>query len=174
MEKRNFASVTDVPCTCSFLERSARDPSLPIVYDQESNEYHIEFEARGKVTGTGSLMIYHCPFCGGTAPKSQRDKLFAVIPRDEADRLYELFSNIKTLDEVLQQFGEATFDLPDGDGTERPEKGGKPPAIERFRTLVYSNLSEVADVRVTDYHKDRVHVTLVGKYIGKPQTKGGA
>jgi hypothetical protein len=92
----------------------------------------------------------------------------------EEERLYELFSNIKTIDDALKKFGNPSSDFPTGGGVQKPEKDGEPPTTERFRTLVYSNLSEVADVRVTDYHKDRVHVTLVGKYIGKPQTKGGA
>ncbi len=41
MAKRNYASVTEVACTCGYLEESARDPKLPIKFDAELNEYHI-------------------------------------------------------------------------------------------------------------------------------------
>src|SRR5437868_3163217 len=101
MAKPTDASVTEDRCSCGYLERAADDPTSPIVYDARLNEYHFEYlnPCAGGECGQAkaSLMLYHCPFCGGTAPPSKRDLLFAVIPREEEHRLYKLLGGIKTL-----------------------------------------------------------------------------
>jgi hypothetical protein len=102
MAKPTFASVTEVRCTCGYLEGSANDGSSPIKFDSTLNEYHFEYDTP---KGRGALLIYHCPFCGGTAPESKRDRLFAVISSDEEERLFALSRDVKTVEEALVILG---------------------------------------------------------------------
>ena len=87
MSKPTFASVTEQPCTCGFLERQADDPASPIVFDARLNEYHFEYPspcAGGDCpTAKAEMMIYHCPFCGGAAPVSKRASLFTAFTPEE-------------------------------------------------------------------------------------------
>lgn len=89
---RTFASVTDEDCKCGSLERDANDPDSPIIFDVELNEYQFEYTVGDK--GKAKMTIYHCPFCGGAAPESHRENLFAVIPNEEEARLRELTARI--------------------------------------------------------------------------------
>jgi hypothetical protein len=168
--KPTFASVTEELCTCGYLQHAAEDPNSPIVFDPQLNEYHFEFLSPcsdGTCTGAkATLAIYHCPFCGGAAPESKRDLLFAVIPAEEQRRLYTLLEGIKTLDEAIRVLGPPDEDRPYGVTQTHPEQEGKAPTIQSFRTLEYRHLSGTAEVCIVDYHKDRVHFMLQGKYIG--------
>lgn len=76
MAKPTFHSVTQQPCACSYLENEANDPDSPILFDASTGEFQFSF-------GDAMLILYHCPTCGGVAPKSKRELLFAVIPSDE-------------------------------------------------------------------------------------------
>jgi hypothetical protein len=177
MAKPTFASVTEELCTCGFLQEEADNPSSPIVYDSQLNEYHFEYPSpcadgeRGP--DKAMLMIYHCPFCGGAAPDSKRDLLFAVIPVEEERRLYQLFHGIKTLNDAIQVLGPPDQDNPHGVKQTKPERAGTAPTVAYFRTLWYSRLSTVAEVFVEDYGSDGVHFRLQGKHIAPPAKEGG-
>lgn len=170
--KPTFASVTEDPCKCGYLERAADDPNSPFVFDPELNEYNFEYPSPcgdgGCEGAKASLVIYHCPFCGGAAPASKRELLFAVIPAEEQRRLYSLLEGIKTLEEAIGILGPPDDDSPHGVTETYPEQKGKPPTVQSFRTLTYRQLSETAEVCITDSPTDRVHVMLWGKYIGLP------
>ncbi len=190
MTKPTYASVTQKPCKCGYLQRAADDPSSPIVFDPELNEYNFEYPdpelneysfedpspcGDGAREGTkATLRMYHCPFCGGAAPESKRELLFAVISAKEQRRLYELLDGIKTIDEAIRVLGPPDEDGPHGVTQSHPEREGKAPTVQSFRTLNYRQLSETAEVCIVDYQKDRVHVMLRGKYIGLPRKEGGA
>ena len=163
--KATFASVTEIACSCGYLENAANDPDSPITFDPVTNEFHLECQGAGK---KGALILYHCPFCGGACPKSLRDELFARIPRNEEKRLLDLFAEVGTIEDAIKKFGTPETDLSHGVGHRTPETEDRPPVQEWFRNVVFTNLSQVADIHVTDYHKDRVHVRLQGKYLGKP------
>ncbi len=164
-DRRTFASVTDVPCTCVYLQRAADNPDKPIVFDPLTGEFHFS-------TGSGIMVIYHCPFCGGAAPESKRALLFAVIPSDEQQRLARLLAPVMTVRGALKRLGKPQQDDAAGTRTESPERIGQPPSIEHFRTLVYERLSEVADVRITERSDGAVHWSLNGKYIGSRSSEG--
>jgi hypothetical protein len=171
MAKPTHASVTEEPCICRYLEQAADDPRSPIVYDAELNEYNFEYPSPcGDGTcevGKASLRIYHCPFCGGAAPKSKRELLFAVIPPEEEHRLYKLLGGLKTLDEVIQVLGPPDDDNPHGLTKEQPEREDIAPTVESFRTLRYSGVSGAADVYFTGSRTGGVHFWLQGKYLGR-------
>jgi hypothetical protein len=165
MPKPTPQSVTDVECTCGYLQRASDRPELPIVYDETTNEFHFTWASDGGGE-PNALVIYHCPFCGGTAPESKRATLFAVVSDAEGKRLNELLGEIKTLDDAIEKLGPADRDSPTGAAIEVPEKDGSPPSRRYFRTLTYTNLSDTADVQLAVYFGDRVQITFVGKYRG--------
>jgi hypothetical protein len=172
MANPTYASVTERPCTCQYLEHAADDPRSPIVYDRTLKEYNFEYPSPcGDGTcevGKASLRIYHCPFCGGAAPESKRGLLFAVVPPEEEGRLYKLLGSIKTLDRAMQVLGPPDDDNPHGLREEHPEREGSAPTVESFRTLRYFDLSETADVNIAESRTGGVHFWLQGKYLGPP------
>jgi hypothetical protein len=173
MEKPTFASVTVDPCSCGFLERAADDPKLPIRFDPSVGEYNFEFPSPcvGETCpeAKAQLRIYHCPFCGGAAPPSRRETLFARISDEEAARLYRIFHGMRTLEEVIRAVGPPNEDIPRGVTMRKPEKEGNAPRLRSYRTLHYTHISDTADVQVyADPAEGDVHVGLTGKYIGLP------
>lgn len=165
MPKPTHASVTEVPCTCGYLENAAANPDLPIGFDARVNEFFFRYGPVADEIGESKLNIYHCPFCGGTAPESQRDSLFAVVPAQELDRIAELFGGLTSLEEVIARIGSPDHDMPRGRTKTWPEKEGQPPRVEYSRTLIYSDLSEVANVRVSERFAKGIDVVLNGKEI---------
>ena len=103
MSKRNAASVTDLDCTCGYLEESAADPNLPIRFDHDLNEYHIVYIS--PMGGRVASLIHHCPFCGGAAPQSRRGELFADVPEGEGERLRALTGDVDTVEDLIELLG---------------------------------------------------------------------
>jgi hypothetical protein len=152
------------PCTCRFLQREADEPRSPIVFDETLNEYHLTHSNDGP---RGYSMIYHCPFCGGAAPSSKRGSLFADITDEESRRLRALGDELRSVDEVIARLGPPTQDQAGGLTTHSPESDERPAELHSYRVLVYSDLSETADVRFTDFGPARgVRMSLQSKYVG--------
>jgi hypothetical protein len=166
-ERPTHASVTDVACSCDYLQKAADEPRNPIVFDERTNEYHFSYQ-EPECEGPSTLIIYHCPFCGGVAPASKRDLLFAVISYEERERLFELLRPIRTMTDALSALGQPDRDDAAGEVRSRPEKNGQPPTIEYFRTMVYDRLSSVAEVWIIERPDGEVHCYLQGKYVGGP------
>jgi hypothetical protein len=160
-----FASVTEVPCTCNFLQEQAANPDSPFRFDARLNEFLI-VTRKPDGTDNGNYSIYHCPFCGGTTPKSLRGTLFAFVTQDEDQRLRGLIKDAKTADDVIQILGAPDVDRPDGVGSMKPERDGQPPTRKSYRTLEYQRLSETADLTVIDYPNRRIGIMIQGKFIG--------
>jgi hypothetical protein len=151
------------PCTCGWLEGQANEANSPIRFDRSLNEYHIVCE------GERLLCIYHCPFCGGRAPESKRDLMFAHIDHKECTRLTQLTYRLGSVQDVIAELGQ-----PDEDSyasTTTPERDGKPETVEVHRQLVYRQLSAVADLWVLVYPGDCVSTTFQGKYTGLPEDR---
>ncbi len=164
-DRRTRASVTDILCTCGYLERAADDPASPIVFDERTSEYQFTYQESG-LDGPSMLVIYHCPFCGGAAPESQRHLLFAAISPAEKERLIQLVAPIETIQQALDTFGMPQFDTYFVLQELRRDDPNNPPSFQQNRELLYTTLSEVADVRIMEVPNDRVSWTLCGKYIG--------
>ncbi len=130
------------PCQCTFLRHLASDPESNIRYDPRLNEYHI--------VGSHSLtMIYHCPFCGGRAPKSLRSFMFEYLSDTERQRLEHLVSGLDSLEAIQSKLGPPTFDLDPGkphanEATDEREAESDP----FYRILTYEALSDSADLTV--------------------------
>lgn len=166
--KPTHDSVTSKPCVCKYLELSAENPSVPIAFDEQTNEYHYRYEEPGS-SGFSTLVIYHCPFCGGAAPKTKRHLLFHVIPPREVERLTDLIGAVTTLEDVIRKLGRPDVDDPHGVLDSPPEEQGQPPTTQWSRTAQYTRLSDVADVWFTERSDGRAGWQLVGKYRGPQQ-----
>jgi hypothetical protein len=153
------------PCKCGYLDRQANHPDSPIRFDAELNEYH--FIHRTSTRGEAKMMIYHCPFCGGRAPKSRRDQLFHRLTHAERRRLCELTKSMRNIQEVTAAFGEPEIRQSVGMVITTPEKDGKPETTRSYPVLIYTGLSEMADVHVTVYPDDRVGFSFQGKAVKK-------
>jgi hypothetical protein len=161
-EHPTFASVTDTPCKCAYLRRAADDPRQPIVFDKLTGEFHFQYR-ENDASGFSTLIIYHCPFCGGAAPKSKRSLLFHVIPPDEEHRLFALLDGITSIRAAIRKLGKPDDDNPRGISMETPQRGGHAPTKQWFRTLRYEKLSKVANVCVTERADGRASWRLQGK-----------
>jgi hypothetical protein len=134
-------------CKCQWLERAADEPTCPVEFDAELNEYHL---VRGP---KDYMMIYYCPYCGGSAPKSRRDRLFHRLTDIEQHRLVNLTKDMRTLQDVTTAFGEADIKQPVGMVITKPEREGKPETTQSYP--------------VTIYPTDRVGVSFQGKAVKK-------
>src|SRR5258706_6787452 len=106
--KPHGQSVTSKACGCGFLEASAAEPTSVIVYDDRMGEYQLK-----RPDGSGSGPIYHCPFCGGAAPKSKRATFFARVTWAEIARLKKVTAPVKTVQEAIAAFGAPEYDHPE-------------------------------------------------------------
>jgi hypothetical protein len=154
-----------LPCTCSYLQEAADDPENPIVFDKQTEEFQFQYtRGNGVESESGMLLIFHCPFCGGSAPRSIRDLLFARTPNDEVERISELLTPIQTLSDAVRDLGP-----PDSDshGIARGrETDDHPSSVERIRQIGYQSISEVAEVCFQVLPNDSVHWQLFGKPLG--------
>ena len=181
MNKRTHSSVTEQLCECRYLENAANDPESPILFDETTGEYQFQYDEQrrsrlehlsravwGDEGHYATLIIYHCPFCGGAAPESKRHLLFKTISRDEESRLGELLKNIKSIDDAIQQFGQPDFD--GHSGTKMPETENHPSRIEHHRDIRYHGLSDFAAVWITERPDGSAYWRLQGK--PKPAANG--
>lgn len=168
MDEESEFQVNREPCDCGYLERSAADANTPVRYDPELNEYHIIYALPG--SGHGVLMIYYCPMCGGSAPQSRREALFAEIPPEEAERIGVLVDRVANLDDVATVLGVPDEDDPVTlpEGMVWPSNRDSSPELP-VKILGFVSLSQVADVRVSVYVDGRAHATFHAKYIGPRQ-----
>jgi hypothetical protein len=165
-EKRTHASVTQEPCTCGYLHNRAVEPENPIEFDEATNEFQLKY-FDNQDNCPAMLVIYHCPFCGGAAPKSKRNLLFATISRSESLRLAEIVSPIKTIIDAVNTLG-----APDLDGHSTSSSTGgdsTPPSIEYHREIRFHRLSEVANVVITERQDGTVWWRLDGKSLNVPR-----
>ncbi len=156
-------SKTEEYCDCGSLQRAAEEAGVPVEFNKDLNEFHLIHGPEGK----GKLMMRHCFFCGGKAPASLRETLFAKLTSEERFRLVNLTKSLKTVDETIAVLGEPNEDREAGTIITHPERDGKPEETRSYRTLGYRNLSETANVNVTVYPTGEVAFSFSGKYIGK-------
>jgi hypothetical protein len=161
--KRTYASVTEIPCTCGYLDNNAQDPFSSIVFDETTNEYHFEFQHPSGARV--SVVIFHCPFCGGAAPESKRPELFASLSSEEKLRLECTVQEIRTLKDVERTLGKPDiekaifFPTELGSLRDRATVGEREP----IRTLIFTQKSDVANIHVTVYSNDEVETAIIGK-----------
>ena len=146
-------------CKCGVLQQAADDPDSHVEFDPKLNEFHIT----GK--SNGYMMVYYCPFCGGSAPKSRRPSLFHRLSNAERRRLCELTKDLRTVDAVIAALGQPDIRHPVGLITGTPERDGKPETTQGYPMMIYSKISDTANIEVVVYPDDKVAITFVGKSI---------
>ncbi|MCA1600758.1 MAG: hypothetical protein LC776_03610 [Acidobacteria bacterium] len=119
----SWPSKTDVGCDCNSLNDAANNPDVPIEFDAAVNEFHIAYTNDPH----SYMLIRHCPFCGGKAPTSKRDSLFAAIRAEELSRLAKLTSSLKQVGDVIAAFGTPNRDEEAGLMVTTPTGEGMPP-----------------------------------------------
>jgi hypothetical protein len=136
-----------------------------VAFDPRLNEYHITRKGNG-----GYTLVYFCPLCGGRAPTSKRGSLFQRLDLKEQQRLFELTKELLTVQDVIAAFGEPDARRPFGMMVFSTEKEGTPATTQSYPMMIYSKLSEVADVHVTVYPTDKVGITFEAKPMLVKQT----
>jgi hypothetical protein len=140
------AELDPYACDCGWLERAANDLSVPIGFDPKVNEYFLRAGSPGGVEA--HWVIRFCPNCGGDAPVSHRGSLFEVIIPEEQIRLEQLWSNLRTRDDVIRAWGPPDEHIPQGYGETEPDRGDRPPRTVKCDIMRYNNLSTTAVVDV--------------------------
>ena len=148
-------------CDCGVLEEAANDPSFPIMFDEQLNEYYIV--RSGELSG--HLLIYHCPFCGGRAPKSKREEMFHSVTAEEMHRIRDLVLGFDTVAAVIAKFGPPDEDIPSGYGETSARSAGEPRRTEFFRVLRYHGLSDTATIDFVVQPGEKVNLS----YSPKPK-----
>ena len=150
----------DAPdCECKWFEGAAEDDSIPVVFDVLLNEYHLTHNV-----GRGYSLFYHCPFCGGKAPKSLRGTYWTNVSHDESFRLQKLTIDIKTPEELFSTFGTPDEDFEISGGSTTPGSERSPPETTLGpRRVVFKGLSDTADVHVRIDRYDRLRFSFMGR-----------
>jgi hypothetical protein len=159
--KRTFASVTTKPCKCRWPQDVSAEPENGVEFDSRTNEYQL------LTRSGGTLILYHCPFCGGAMPRSRRAELFAYITEAERQRLGALTSGLASVDDAIRVLGKPQHDDPTGSGERAPAKGRRASRVTSQRMLTFTRLSKTADVDIIDHGPLGVRVSFRGKYLGK-------
>ena len=160
----------DAPdCGCNWFDRSAKDDSIPVVFDEMMNEYHL------KHADGGFSLFYHCPFCGGKAPNSLRGTYWTKVTHEESHRLEMLTKGIKTPEQLFATFGDPQEDFQIGGGCTSPGSEDEPPETTLgSRRVVYTNLSDTVEVHVRIDRYDRLRFSYTGRYIGPKKSEQDA
>jgi hypothetical protein len=154
-------------CDCGTLESASKEPHHPIRWDKRMNEYHI---VHGEPGHASYMQVYFCPFCGGRTPPFRRSSCFAHVSDEESTRIRELFRGLQTVSDVLDRFGKPDAEHEFGLGVRKPETDDKPERGDFYRTLVYKNLSQSADIYFDIGLNDQVKGSWMQKYIGEPKS----
>lgn len=154
MTEPTWASVTQTPCSCLYLQNEANEKGSAITFDERTNEYSVQ-------CGDRALIIYHCPFCGGTAPKSKREELFERIPFEENERFEAILKGLTTINAVIRKLG-----APDHDGYSQrfyAETDATGPKMTSHREVRYEQLSRYAYLFVTQEPENTISWYLQGR-----------
>jgi hypothetical protein len=150
-------SVTQVPCSCGYLERAAQSGIVPIKFDKELNEYSFEDKSVN-----ASVVIYHCPFCGGVASESKRGDLFAKVSPQEASRVGALIRHLNTIEAI-----EAALGKPDKTSVHnrQPEEIAllQKMAFSPIHRWSFTRLSRTASLELSIYADGKIESAIVPK-----------
>jgi hypothetical protein len=161
-----FPSVTRIRCTCGFLKRDARDLSLPLRFDPILNEYSFQFDLPSGTRMT--LILSHCPRCGGVASASDRDKFFALVSAAESSRLKAITDKLTNVQKIERTLGASDEDrayMPIPEFAEMQPRSGRR-EMKKIRVMYYTRLSETADVHFKVYSNGEVERLILPKYLG--------
>jgi hypothetical protein len=143
-------------CHCGGLEYAAENPNHAVEFDYGTNEFQI-VKRIGPCESI--LRIRFCFYCGGRAPRSMRESLFDYVPSEEHARIAQLFKDIRTIEDAIKLFGQPNQDIPGGD----VRKDDSETWSIVSRSIVYTNVSDIADVRLVFSTGGGVELGIQGK-----------
>jgi hypothetical protein len=146
-----------VKCSCGRLQQAAADPALPVLYDAETNEFRLR-------VGDGELIMYHCPFCGGSMPASKRGALFTEPEPREMGEIQNRLRGAQTIADVISRLGEPDRRL----GPAPPVTFGGHTYPGSKENLVYTSLGQTLDVEIQEQQDGSISVCFSGKWKQKP------
>jgi hypothetical protein len=155
------AGLDPYECDCGWLERAANDPSVPIGFDAQTNEYFLRAGTPGDAEA--HHVIKFCPWCGGDAPVSHRTSLFEVVTPEETIRLHEFMSKSRTRDDVIREWGPPDEYIDNGYTETEPQRPDTPARTVTFDVMRYKKVSQSAVVDVILGGGDRVRYTYYPK-----------
>jgi hypothetical protein len=88
---------TEINCTCKMLQNWARNPKMPIKYNDNTKEYALVGRASIRV------FIFYCPFCGGRLPESKRPSYQPAA--DEVKDLRALMRDVTNVGSIRRILG---------------------------------------------------------------------
>lgn len=125
---------------------------------------------------TGWMLISYCPHCGAPAPTRNPVPLYDPIPDAERERLGQLLSGIVLIDDAIGRFGAP--DETTSQQTFHPEQDGEAPRVFKpQQVLLYTRLSEAAEVWLTERIDGKITWELRGKLLENqrvPQSQNNA
>jgi|APCry1669188910_1035180.scaffolds.fasta_scaffold98343_1 hypothetical protein len=154
-----FSLVTTRQCRCNALDAYC-NPSAGFGLIKRHGEYRLL--RLSDTSGDSYLVFYYCPFCGGMfgSPSSHKPK--SQIPAQERHRLNVLLSQLESIDDALAKLGVPNYDtlrdagVHDSNLSEALEMG-------TTRSLLYTNMSDIANVLILQRKGDRIGIALIPK-----------
>jgi len=159
------AGLDPYACDCGWLQRAANDPSMPIGFDSQVNEYYLR--AGTPDAADAHYVIRFCPNCGGDAPVSHRDHLFTVLSPGETIQLQESFKELRTRGDVIRKWGSPDEEIPAGYAETEPEQPNAASKTVTFDVMRYKSVSPNAVVDVILCAGERVKFM----YFSKPKQR---
>ena len=91
-------------CGCGWLENATHDPVVPVGFDPEVKEVHIEYRTEGGMKGR--MIVRYCPSCGG-APDLAFGTLCRALKNDPNDpQLRARLDKLAVVSEVTEELAE--------------------------------------------------------------------
>ena len=84
-------------------------------------------------------------------------------------RLVELTRNLKSVDQAIRALGRPDRIVAGGLRVRTPPKGRRPPRVQDYRVLIFTKMSDTADVELADGGPEGISFSFCGKYLGKQQ-----
>jgi hypothetical protein len=133
-------------CHCGLLKSFVSDPSVPIYFDKEMNEYYL------KCNHDSHLIMTFCFRCGGQLPQSHRSDMFITPYKEEEEDIRTKLSSVRSVEEVIAAIGIAdTID----------ETGNEKEGIRRY--LTYESTWKSVSLVIAEYNDGTIDYYWCGK-----------
>jgi len=166
-KKLHHFSVTGRFCRCGWPGFLPSSDEVEVKFDRTWKMCFLRILTRSgeKV----SLVIYHCPICGGVLSELQSTRSSFGVPVAELKRLGGLLAGVGTIEAAVDRFGTPDFQSFAENKSVEPKVGDSGRIQARLRKIVYSGLSSWVDVALIETVDRGVHIAFLPKKTGRPQ-----
>lgn len=142
-------------CQCGLPRQCADDPSVPVRFDPDLNEFHLICEEE-----RAYYLMRYCFRCGRSLPKSRRGELFMKPSRAETNDVFRRLSNAATFSELIATLG-------------RPDQEFESDSENVVRQVTYTRLWATLDLIVFERPDGSFDSACSGKYKGNHEKEQG-